>query len=93
VEGEDSYEVTVRVSALTSACTADFTPQGSVDGGDNYDTAENTSESALTMTQFTAAGVDKQLVQIASPRNRLKLVLGGTSPYCTAKVTFVSRND
>lgn len=92
-EGDDSYDCTVRVTALTAACTADFTPQGSVDGGANYDQAESEAEAGLAFTQFTAVGVDEQYVKLAKPRNRLKLVLGGTSPYMTATVTFVSRND
>lgn len=91
---DDSYDCTVIVSSLTGGSpTADFTPEGSDDGGTNYIQSESEAEAGLAFTQFTAAGSDKQYVKLASRRNRLKLVLGGTSPVITATVKFVSRND
>lgn len=95
LEGEDdSYEVIVAVTALGGGSpTADFTPEGSTDGGTTYYTEEGEDESPLAMTQFTSTGTDKQYVKLASPRNRLKLVLGGTSPTITGTVTFIGRND
>lgn len=93
-EGMDSYEAVVTVTALDGGSpTADFTPEGSVDGGDSYLQAESEAEAALAFTQFTGTGSDKQYVKLASPRNRLKLVLGGTSPVISATVTFIARND
>lgn len=91
---DDSYEATVVVSALTGGSpTADFTPEGSDDGGTTYIQSESEAEAGLAFTQFTAAGNDKQYVKLAAPRNRLKLVLGGTSPVLTGTVYFRSRND
>ena len=34
-----------------------------------------------------------QYANLAAPRNRLKVVLGGTSPTITGKVRFIARND
>jgi hypothetical protein len=91
---DDSYDCTVVVTTLSGGSpTADFTPEGSEDGGTTYTQSENEAESVLAFTQFTGTGTDKQYVALASPRNRLKLVLGGTSPSITATVYFRSRND
>lgn len=91
---DDSYDCTVVVTTLGGGSpTADFTPEGSEDGGTTYAQAESEAEAGLAFTQFTGTGTDKQYVKLASPRNRLKLVLGGTSPTITATVYFRSRND
>lgn len=92
---DDSYEVIVRVTALGGGSpTADFTCEGSADGGATYQTAETDAEAAIAIAQITSAPTtDKQIVDNASPRNRLKLVLGGTSPTLSGTVSFISRND
>lgn len=92
-QGDDSYDVKVKVTAISAGGTIDITPEGSDDGGSTYDTAESEAEAGLAFTQFTATGTDKQYVKLASPRNRLKIVLGGTSPTFSGTVTWVSRND
>ena len=92
-QGDDSYDVKVKITAISGGATIDITPEGSDDGGDTYDTAESEAEAGLAFTQFTTTGTDKQYVKLASPRNRLKIVLGGTSPTFSGVVTWVSRND
>lgn len=94
-EDADSYEVTIRVTALDGGSpTADFTCEGSSDGGSTYQTAETDAEASVAIAQITSAPTtDKQIVDNGSPRNRLKLVLGGTSPTLSGTVSFISRND